>query len=604
MKSIFKIFPLFLILFFLKLEGQEYDRTWGTYMGPAGTSIGPHFSSMQVNFDDMQNVNIIGQVVTNNNFNAAYYNQFATTSTGYDVNEPFNYIWSKISPSGNFLTLNYDKVDDFMMPSYSSDNSGSRFGLRYNITGLQGNGTPGTWFSSSAGSDTQGKLIKYDANSAVQWETFLPSKSQNIIVRHDDSGNTYIAAQTLLQNNFTTAGVLQENFEVLYNNDGSLKPNAYIAKLNSSGALIWATYFPSLAFEMRFHDGSLYILGGSDLNPNGSGMASGNAFQTQKALSSITRIDANTGNRIWGTYYGPSVPTVFQSSLSMIVNDTGIYVTGDIVDYSGNSNTYFGTSGSHQPTQAGSMSTDVYISKFSHNGNRVWSTYFGGPGEEFCSFSLSTIVSLGSDIIITLVQNSNNNTNLATPGAYIATMPTSAYPNGSNNLMFAKFNPDGVLQWASYYGGPSINIALNPTISVASPNPDTFYLYGSTLADTGIATPGAAQTAKLQNERTGFIARFDSRAELSNSEVNLSKDLVLYNNPNSGNFHLAGSVLQKLQCYLKIYDASGRVAFQQKLTKDSRQIFNLEHQLTKGHYFLEVSSESNGKINTFKMIVK
>ncbi len=44
MKSIFKIFPLFLILFFLKLEGQEYDRTWGTYMGPAGTSIGPHFS--------------------------------------------------------------------------------------------------------------------------------------------------------------------------------------------------------------------------------------------------------------------------------------------------------------------------------------------------------------------------------------------------------------------------------------------------------------------------------------------------------------------------------------------------------------------------------
>src|SRR5690606_15521652 len=77
MKSIFKIFPLFLILFFLKLEGQEYDRTWGTYMGPAGTSIGPHFSSMQVNFDDMQNVNIIGQVVTNNNFNAAYYNQFA-----------------------------------------------------------------------------------------------------------------------------------------------------------------------------------------------------------------------------------------------------------------------------------------------------------------------------------------------------------------------------------------------------------------------------------------------------------------------------------------------------------------------------------------------
>ncbi len=74
--------------------------------------------------------------------------------------------------------------------------------------------------------------------------------------------------------------------------------------------------------------------------------------------------------------------------------------------------------------------------------------------------------------------------------------------------------------------------------------------------------------------------------------------------PIAGIFILGGSVLQKLQCYLKIYDASGRVAFQQKLTKDSRQIFNLEHQLTKGNYFLEVSAESNGKIKTFKMIVK
>ncbi len=212
---------------------------------------------------------------------------------------------------------------------------------------------------------------------------------------------------------------------------------------------------------------------------------------------------------------------------------------------------------------------------------------------------------IGNDVIITFTQYSNGNVNLATPGAYIDTMPLGSFSGGAANLVFAQFNENGVREWTSYYGGASNagGYGLPPSINVVT-GQGTFYLYGSTLADTRITTPGAAQTAKLPNERTGFIARFDSRAELSNSEVNLSKDLVLYDNPNSGNFHLAGSVLQKLQCYLKIHDASGRVVFQQKLTKDSRQIFNLEHQLTKGNYFLEVSSESKGKIKTFKMIVK
>jgi hypothetical protein len=249
--------------------------------------------------------------------------------------------------------------------------------------------------------------------------------------------------------------------------------------------------------------------------------------------------------------------------------------------------------------------SDVYLTKFGHDGARIWSTYFGSPGEEFSSFSTSPLALVGNDVIITLFQFSNNgSTNLATPGSYMDTMPTSSYFNGSANLLFAKFNSNGVLSWSSYYGGASINNALTPTMSVKAKNSNTFYLYGATNANTGITTQGAAQTNKIPDERTGFVARFDKKGEMNTIETTASQDLVLYNNPNKGNFYLSGSLLQKQNSRLKIYDASGRLVHQQPLSKNAKQYITLEHFLTKGNYMVEVLSDTKTSLKTFKMIVE
>lgn len=191
--------------------------------------------------------------------------------------------------------------------------------------------------------------------------------------------------------------------------------------------------------------------------------------------------------------------------------------------------------------------------------------------------------------------------NISTEGAFLTT-PYNTLSSFSN-MFFAGFNTNGEREFCSYYGGISTTTSeINPYLD----NDGSLYLWGTTNSSTDIATSNgyySTMTNPSLNQPFGYVAKFNLKT-MNTSEADLSKDLVLYNNPNSRNFHLAGSVLQKLQCYLKIYDASGRVVFQQKLTKDSRQIFNLEHQLTKGNYFLEVSAESNGKIKTFKMIVK
>jgi hypothetical protein len=141
-------------------------------------------------------------------------------------------------------------------------------------------------------------------------------------------------------------------------------------------------------------------------------------------------------------------------------------------------------------------------------------------------------------------------------------------------------------------------------MNIIAKNANTFYLYGATLADTGITTPGAAQTAKIPNERTGFVARFDLKTEMATSETDLLKDLVLYDNPNNGNFSISGSILQKNQFQMKIYDMAGRMVYQQKMSKEKTQNFDLQNFLSKGNYLVEVRENNAETLKTFKMIVK
>ncbi len=587
----------------MKLEGQEYDRTWGTYIGPAGTDLGhSHMNYFQL--DANENFHFYSNVKTNSSYSTAYYSQFVTAGPAYDLSQFSNFYMGSFNSTGGLISAQYADIFNYNQQHFSFDSLGNTYGLQFANAGMSAPATAGTWFPMPEANEADKVLFsKQSPTGTLLWKTYLPNDHARVVVNHDPAGNTYIVGNTNKQAGFSTPGVFQENYEVIYDPNSNIQPNTYVAKLDANGSLVWATYFPAaLVYSIKFHNGFLYLLGGWDRNPNGETMATAGAFQAQKSICTVTKLNADTGTRVWGTYYGPT-GAVAQLPSGIEVNSSGIYLIGDIIDYAGGNGAYFGTPGSHQPSLAGE--SDIYLSKFSLDGARLWSTHFGGPGEEYSAYGVSPLALMGNDVILTFTQYSNGNVNLATPGAYIDTMPVGSFSGGAANLVFAQFNENGIREWTSYYGGASTTsgYAYPPSINVVT-GQGTFYLYGSTLADTGITTPGAAQIAKLQNERTGFIARFDSRAELSNSEVNLSKDLVLYNNPNSGNFHLAGSVLQKLQCYLKIYDASGRVAFQQKLTKDSRQIFNLEHQLTKGNYFLEVSAESNGKIKTFKMIVK
>jgi outer membrane protein assembly factor BamB len=65
--------------------------------------------------------------------------------------------------------------------------------------------------------------------------------SSNAII--DSDGNIYVTGRTLEQN-ISTPGVFQENFDIIYS-QGNILENNYLAKLNPNGELIWTTYLPA-----------------------------------------------------------------------------------------------------------------------------------------------------------------------------------------------------------------------------------------------------------------------------------------------------------------------------------------------------------------------
>ncbi|MBK9257661.1 MAG: SBBP repeat-containing protein [Saprospiraceae bacterium] len=193
---------------------------------------------------------------------------------------------------------------------------------------------------------------------------------------------------------------------------------------------------------------------------------------------------------LWATYFGSSGDDL----TGQVVTDKedNIYMTSTVKSGAPT------TAGVHQTTYGGGVS-DVMLSKFDKNGNLIWSTYFGGSGNDMTFFPIS-IMSDGA-IVITGTTSSSNG--IATVGSHDQIF------GGSLDAFLAVFEDDGKLRWATYFGGTGFD--AEPTASLDLD--DNIYLAGYTTSPSGIATDGTFQSTKSGNE-DGFLAKFDMSGKL------------------------------------------------------------------------------------------
>lgn len=208
--------------------------------------------------------------------------------------------------------------------------------------------------------------------------------------------------------------------------------------------------------------------------------------------------------RHWATYFGDSQ---WDMADAITGDDSGnVYMTGFTL-----SATAIATPGAFQAAYGGSPIAsnlgDAYLVKFDCNGNRQWSTYYGGMAAER-GWSLACDP-WGNVYLAGVVYDNSGSpaSNLSTAGSH-----QSSFGGGNADLFLVKFNPQGQRIWATYYGGTG-NDGMQGTTplpcAVACDANGNVYLTGMTNSTNGISTSAAAQIAAAGTQDV-FLAKFDS----------------------------------------------------------------------------------------------
>lgn len=518
--------------------------------------------------------------------------------------------------------------------------------------------TPEAHQATFGGGAADGFIVKFTPEGELLWGTYFGGEGddriEEIVITEDKF--IYVSGVTTSLTNIASPGAFQEEL-----NGPS---DAFLAKFNLEGKRLWSTYFGGDGKEstgfvnsdesgMRLAvqpQGNIFF----SMHTLSEGLGTEGTFQPEKQESNhLISSFSPEGERIWSTYYGINLSDIS----GIAITDSGIMVGGWSVDCPPlfTYNTYFGTPGAH--LEEPNFCRAAFLSKFNFNGQRVWSTYYGGHGG---TIAFRNSVATFGDAVYFGGVTVGSSSGIATEGAYQETSPGTSHfvvkfnadgrrqwgtycgtreniygdyahlgnigvdasgnvflsgstyndemiasPDGYqteiaglDDAFVVKFSPDGEHLWGTYYGGP-----LNERNALALPFEDNFYLIGRTKSLEGIATPESFQTTfethpNLSNQYAAYFVRFGPERLATESREN--SKFVLYPNPNTGRFTI--SLPEKVsEGTIEIQDLLGRILKVEKIQSTEVEI-TLEN-LPRGIYLAKIKSA--GKVvDTKKVMVR
>ena len=359
-------------------------------------------------------------------------------------------------------------------------------------------------------------LVKFDGSGSRMWATYyggtLADHATSCAV--DTSGNVFLAGYTLSAN-FSTSG----GFQLTQGGD----VDAFIAKFDSTGDRLWATYYGGTNADMAMAcavDGMGNLVVGGTTSSSNFPLA--NAFQSNIVGSQdafLLKFNGN-GSRMWATYYGG---TLADHATACAVDTAGnVFLAGYTLSSS------LATSTAFQSTNAGDH--DAFLAKFSATGNREWATYYGGTNNDevhACAVDVSGNVYIAghtesSNIPLANAVQSNN--------------------AGSSDAFIVKFDNNGGREYATYYGGAMMDHAYGCAVDTAG----NVFMAGYT-ASTSLAMVNAFQTTYGGGVSDAFLMKVNNDATTSNQTIKAANNRLfnLYPNParNEVNINSAETIM-------------------------------------------------------------
>jgi len=196
---------------------------------------------------------------------------------------------------------------------------------------------------------------------------------------------------------------------------------------------------------------------------------------------------------VWGSYYGSNN----QDGINAIQRDA---LNNVIASGYTNSTSNIATSGTYQNTYGGGL-FDAFLVKFSHSGQRLWATYFGGD-------SLDVAEGVAADNVwhhIYIMGYTASRHGIASDSAW-----QTNYGLGYFDAFLAKFDQLGHRIWSTYYGGPDAHAGIGGEYiynAAIDERLHDVYITGVVSSRDSIASAGAHQTI-FGGEFDALLAKF------------------------------------------------------------------------------------------------
>lgn len=260
----------------------------------------------------------------------------------------------------------------------------------------------------------------------------------------------------------------------------------------------WATYLGGSGDDGAAHtvavdsDNNIVIRG--EASSSNFPVTAG-ALQTTKAggydvfIAKLT----NAGQRLWVTYYGGSNDESDRKLGGVAIGEQNdIAITGQTKSID------FPVSPGGFQTVYGGGDGDTYIIKLSADGERIWSTLYGGARADR---GYSIAVDAGGNVVVSGETESRD-----FPVSPDAFQPT--FGGGESDAFVVKLDENGQRLWGTYYGGGIRYYELGFDIAVDSKS--NILIAGMTGSADFPVSPGAFQTTYAGNDFDAFLIKLDA----------------------------------------------------------------------------------------------